>query len=184
MTRSSRSKAIFNPSGSAATTRRRNPGMPFWRMSTPCLTRYWSSMASLCPFPAVPGAPENHTRFVLLVRHSGHREEHMWDAPIDDKGIKGNPNKTRLHGGASSMNYACRYLKTNVFNIQTFTDDDGNAAGAGPGVQADHARAIPGLERFGRSSLAPTKCVLAEWIKSVIRRRRARQAAGPCTSAS
>ena len=130
-------------------------------MLDPILVKHGFTVSLSCR----PGAPENHTRFVLLVRHSGHREEHMWDAPIDDKGIKGNPNKTRLHGGASSMNYAGRYLKTNVFNIQTFTDDDGNAAGTGEGSDPITQEQFQLLTDLADQS-GVDKVRLASWLKS------------------
>ena len=77
----------------------------------------------------------DHTVFLLMVRNSGHSETHELEAPHDYTGIKGTPNKTRMHGMGSSYNYAGRYLKTNVFNVQTFRDDDGNAGGGiGPGA--------------------------------------------------
>ena len=113
-----------------------------------------------------PGAPTDHTRFVLMVRHvGGHNEEHIWDAPIDDKGIKGNPNKTRLHGGGSSMSYAARYLKTNVFGVQTYRDDDGNAAGTGPGSEPITKEQFQRLAHLAAESGADRER-LAAWLKS------------------
>ena len=113
-----------------------------------------------------PGAPADHTRFVLMVRHiGGHSEEHTWDAPIDDKGIKGTPNKTRLHGGASAMNYAARYLKTNVFGVQTYRDDDGNAGGTGEGakpITQEQNQQLANLAAEGGAD--PER--LAAWLKS------------------
>ena len=113
-----------------------------------------------------PGAPADHTRFVLMVRHvGGHAEEHTWDAPIDDKGIKGNPNKTRLHGGGSSMAYAARYLKTNVFSVSTYRDDDGNAANAGPGSEPITQEQFQELNDLADQS-GVDKVRFAAWLKS------------------
>ena len=95
----------------------------------------------------------------------GHAEEHTWDAPIDDKGIKGNPNKTRLHGGGSSMSYAARYLKTNVFGVQTYRDDDGNAAGTGEGAEPITQEQFQTLNDEADKSGAD-KVRLAAWYKS------------------
>ena len=81
---------------------------------------------------------ENHMRFVLLIRHAGgHHEEHRFDAPIDDIGMKGNPTKTRLHGMSSSYTYCERIMVSKAFGVQIGDrDDDGNAAsGIGPGAE-------------------------------------------------
>lgn len=64
-------------------------------------------------------------RFVLIVRHiEGHEERHYMDAPIDNVGIKGTPNKTRLHGMGSAYSYAERYLTGKVWNVLIVDDDD------------------------------------------------------------
>ena len=75
-------------------------------------------------------------RFVMTVRHNGgHAEQHRLEMPVDYLGPKGAPVKTRAHGTGSSFTLAERYLKVGVFNVQTYTDDDGNAAGGGPGAE-------------------------------------------------
>ena len=74
---------------------------------------------------------KDHIRFVLKIRHeAGHKEEHRFDLPIDEKGPGGGTSKTRLHGSASSYTYATRYLTTKVWQIAQIEehDDDGNAA--------------------------------------------------------
>ena len=75
--------------------------------------------------------PSGDTIFVLVVRHeSGHSEESRLPLPIDDKGIKGNVNKTRIHAMGSAFTYAERILVTKFFGVETGDkDDDGNAAG-------------------------------------------------------
>lgn len=66
-------------------------------------------------------------RYCMTVRHlAGHEERHYLDAPIDDKGIKGSPTKTKLHGMGSTMTYCRRYLLTQVFGVQLSEDADGN----------------------------------------------------------
>ena len=73
-----------------------------------------------------------HVRIVLTVRHSGgHRETHFFDAPIDTVGMKGQKNKTALHGASSSWSYAERILKLHVWGAETTTTDDDGNAGAG-----------------------------------------------------
>ena len=79
-----------------------------------------------------------HVRIVLTVRHTGgHRETHFFDAPIDTVGMKGQKNKTALHGASSSWSYAERILKLHVWGAETTTmDDDGNAgAGLDPSAE-------------------------------------------------
>ena len=113
-----------------------------------------------------PGAPADHSRFVLIVRHNGgHTEEHIWDAPIDDKGIRGEANKTRLHGGASARTYAKRYLKVDVFGVSTYRDDDGNAAGTGVGAEPITQEQFQDLNDLADKSGAD-KVRLAAWYKS------------------
>jgi hypothetical protein len=70
---------------------------------------------------------EEHIRIVAEVLHnSGHKESYHFDVPMDGKGIQGNANMTKIHGKASSVSYARRYLMCMIFNIPT-ADDDGNA---------------------------------------------------------
>ena len=79
----------------------------------------------------------DHMRFVLTLRHEGgHAERHTFDAPVDDKGPKGNPTKTRLQGMASTYTYIERHMLMKVWGVQTVADDDGNAgAGIGPSAE-------------------------------------------------
>ena len=86
----------------------------------------------------VSGADEGLMRFELLIRHAGgHSERHHLDAPGDDRGMKGSPTKTALHGMRSSMTYCRRALITDVWDVRTAEpDDDGNASGSsGPGAE-------------------------------------------------
>lgn len=69
-----------------------------------------------------------YIRVVAYVSHvDGHTREYQYDMPIDDSGIKGTRNKTAVHGRASSISYAQRYLISLIFNISTAKDVDGNA---------------------------------------------------------
>ena len=72
----------------------------------------------------------------MRIRHiGGHHEDHQVDAPIDDRGPKGAPTKTRLHGSASTLTYIGRHLLCQVWAVQLTSDDDGNA-GAGVGASS------------------------------------------------
>jgi hypothetical protein len=75
-----------------------------------------------CPLP-------EHIRVCADVLHkSGHKETYHYDTPLDGKGLKGNENMTKIHGKASSVAYARRYLMCMIWNIPT-ADDDGNKSG-------------------------------------------------------
>ena len=76
-----------------------------------------------------PSDKPEHTVFILTLRKGIHSEQHELESPLDYLGPGGKANKTKMHGLGSSYTYCGRYLKANVFNIQTFKDDDGNAGG-------------------------------------------------------
>ena len=76
-----------------------------------------------------PSDKPEHTVFILTLRKGIHSEQHELESPLDYLGSGGKANKTKMHGLGSSYTYCGRYLKANVFNIQTFKDDDGNAGG-------------------------------------------------------
>jgi len=70
-------------------------------------------------------------RIVCEVSHiGGYSKTFTYDAPIDDKGIKGTVNKTATHARGSANTYGQRYLVKMIFNLTLAgEDDDGNAAG-------------------------------------------------------
>ena len=78
------------------------------------------------------GVPTNpgEVRVTCEVMHSqGFSKEYFVDVPLDIEGIKGNRNKTNVHGTASAISYGQRYLTKLIFNLNTGDDDDGNSAG-------------------------------------------------------
>lgn len=80
------------------------------------------------------GDPEkdDYVKFCADVYHEkGHSKTYSVNLPIDDKGPKGTPVKTKIHGVKSSMSYGRGILLGNIFNIPTNedVDDDGVAAG-------------------------------------------------------
>ena len=114
-----------------------------------------------------PGAPADHTRFVLMVRHvGGHAEEHTWDAPIDDKGIKG-----KAEQDAAAWRRVIHVLRRalpqdqRVRRFQTYRDDDGNAAGTGEGAEPITQEQFQTLNDEADKSGAD-KVRLAAWYKS------------------
>lgn len=60
-----------------------------------------------------------------VLHRDGHERQYHLDLERDDKGIKGTVNKTSIHGKASTMTYARRYLMCQIWNIPT-PDNDGN----------------------------------------------------------
>jgi len=74
-------------------------------------------------------SPEGEVRVCCDVTHiGGHVEHRKIDVPLDDKGPKGEVNKTATQGTGSSFSYGRRYLSCGIFNIATGDDRDG----AGP----------------------------------------------------
>ena len=83
-------------------------------------------------------APVNEGQKFMMLRvtaevthKAGWSKEYHFDLPVDMYGIKGNENKTAMHGSASTMSYGRRYLLKMIFNLTTSDDidDDGNAGG-------------------------------------------------------
>lgn len=79
------------------------------------------------------GTPEvkEEIRIVCDIQHKGGcTKQRFIDLPVDNVGIKGNPNKTVIHGRGSTFSYGRRYLTMMIFNIATSDDDDGQTAGS------------------------------------------------------
>ena len=113
---------------------------------------------------------EDHTKYVAIVRHTGgHKTTHELDAPFDDMGMKGARTKTKIHGMSSARSYCKRILKTEIFDVTTTNDDDGNAAGGlGPSaetindMQAADLRAL--IDEIGANEAAFLKvCKVDKW---------------------
>jgi len=70
---------------------------------------------------------ETHVTVQAILRHrEGHFETTEITLPIDDKGMAGSVNKTRVHGISSSITYAKRVAVCALLNISTGDDNDGN----------------------------------------------------------
>ena len=92
-------------------------------------------------------------------------EDHQYDAPIDDTGIKGNTTKTALHAGASSMTFVKRQLKCGVFDVNLTADDDGNAGGGvGPGAERITQAQADELNRLG-DEVGADKIAFCRYLK-------------------
>lgn len=130
-------------------------------MLQPLLTKFGFSTSG----SAVPCDVPDTVRFRLIVRHSGHAEEHFMDAPIDNVGMKGSPTKTRLHGTGSAETYALRRLKCSVFDVHLVDDDDGNAAGGiGPGAEPITAEQATELNELA-DELGADKIAFCRYLK-------------------
>ena len=61
-----------------------------------------------------------------VMHRDGHTKKYYIDFEIDDKGLAGKTNKTKIHGKGSTFSYSRRYLVLMVFDIPTGDDNDGN----------------------------------------------------------
>ena len=92
------------------------------------------------------GAMQGMVTVKMTVRHvQGHEEQHRLEVPMDDVGLRGNPNKTKIQGMGSSYRYAVRYLLTYVWGIQLVPDSDGNKPKSTEPVTADELRDLQTL---------------------------------------
>lgn len=70
---------------------------------------------------------DDSVTMLLMVKHrGGHYETMELTMPIDNKGIQGSVNKTKLHGISSTMSYIKRIGFCALLNISTGDDKDGN----------------------------------------------------------
>jgi hypothetical protein len=83
-------------------------------MIRPIYTRHGFSLV----YGSAESPMSEHYRCTVEVRHKdGHKTFAFMDAPRDDKGMKGTPNKTPVQGVVSTMAYLRRTLTCMVFNI-------------------------------------------------------------------
>lgn len=72
-------------------------------------------------------APEGAIRIEGTLRHrDGHSEPYGANLALDDVGIKGNVNKTKVHATGSTFTYGRRYLTCMMFDVSVGFDGDGN----------------------------------------------------------
>ena len=91
------------------------------------LTPLYTSHGLALMFGTDDSPLEAHVRITCDILHEqGHSEYRFWDIPLDDRGIKGTVNKTKVHASASSINYGQRILKCLIFSVQLADDKDGN----------------------------------------------------------
>ena len=88
----------------------------------------WTKHGFALSFGTDKSEIEGHIGITCVVSHSaGHSRDYRWDLPIDDVGIKGSVNKTKIHASGSTVSYGRRYLTCMIFNIAVQDDDDGTA---------------------------------------------------------
>lgn len=111
---------------------------------------------------------DDYVRFCADVYHEdGHCKKYHVDLPIDDKGPKGTPVKTKIHGIKSAMSYGRGILLCNIFNIPTSSDidDDGNTAGNASGYEVITEEQAIQLREIIESIEGETEESFCKWAK-------------------
>jgi hypothetical protein len=110
----------------------------------PIYLKHGFSLSDDTVAPLVPG----NIRVECRVARGGHIERFYREGPPDTLGPKGLPNKTILHGGASTETFLRRYLRCGVFNV-VFKDMDNDGNGALSQDQVDYIVDLIGKARVG-----------------------------------
>lgn len=114
---------------------------------------------------------ENNRRIICDVMHRlGHSRRYHIDVPIDNKGMKGTPNKTETHGAMSSASYGRRALEAMIFNVVfTDQDDDGNAAAIQEFITAQQAADLRALaQEVGADEARFLRYLRADAFESIL----------------
>lgn len=94
-------------------------------------------------------------RFVAEVMHNaGHMRKYHIDLPLDTVGIKGNENKTKMHGKGSSISYGRRYLEMQIFNMTVVNEDDDGNGGSKTITEAQADTINKMIEESGANKVA------------------------------
>jgi hypothetical protein len=73
---------------------------------------------------------EGWIRVRCVVRHKGgHSETFYRDGPVDNKGLKGSPNKTEIQGAQASVSYLYRNMLCGIFGVTVAGQDRDGANG-------------------------------------------------------
>lgn len=93
------------------------------KIVTPILTEYGFGVL----FKTKAQTAQDITIEATLTHKSGHTESTLLTMPLDDVGIAGKTNKTKVHGTGSAITYAKRYALCEILNISIGEQDtDGN----------------------------------------------------------
>lgn len=96
------------------------------KIVTPILTEYGFGVL----FKTKEQTAECVTIEATLTHKSGHTESTLLTMPLDDVGIAGKTNKTKVHATGSAITYAKRYALCEILNISVGEQDtDGNIPG-------------------------------------------------------
>ena len=88
----------------------------------------WTKNGFALSFGTDESKIEHHIGITCVASHSGgFSRNYRWDLPLDDVGLKGSANKTKIHASGSTVSYGRRYLTCMIFNIAVQDDDDGTA---------------------------------------------------------
>ena len=115
---------------------------------------------------------ESLLRIELTVTHEAGHSETVWEeAPCDDKGPKGNPTKSKLHGVKSTRTYVARDLIEAYWRIPLgeALDDDGNT-GSGlslPITPTEVVELRASLETTGRTEQQLAAALGAETLDTL-----------------
>jgi len=83
-------------------------------------------------FTGEPAEVVGNIRLVCIVAHKvGHRAKYVLEASVDDKGPKGEANKTGVQGAMSTTSYLRRKLYELIFDLILVKDDDDGNLGKG-----------------------------------------------------
>jgi hypothetical protein len=113
----------------------------------PIYLRHGFTLSTNTVAPLVAG----NIRLEVICSRGRHSERFYREAPPDTLGPKGLPNKTVLHGGASSETFLARYIRCGIFNV-VFKDLDDD--GTGGTIDEAQAKAIRDLLRQSGSNEA------------------------------
>jgi hypothetical protein len=128
----------------------------------PIYLKYGFSLSDDTVAPLVPG----NIRVECRVARGGHVERFYREAPPDTLGPQGRPNKTTLHGGASTETFLRRYLRCGVFNV-VFKDMDNDGNGAMSQDQVDYIVELMGRAQVGAKFLKLMKAKSVDEMGSV-----------------
>jgi hypothetical protein len=111
---------------------------------------------------------QNHVRIICTLSNFGFSRIYPLDLPIDNAGLKGNDNKTMVHGVVSSLSYGRRVLLTLAFNVAVRdADKDGN--GMGPEAERPDVEYITDPQRSTLIDMLTEKNLAEKWLCSKLR---------------
>jgi hypothetical protein len=103
------------------------------RVVRPVYARHGFSLDFREVTPEVAG----NVRVLATLSHiGGHIEKYAMEGGLDSVGSRGTANKTAIQAKGSTTSYLRRYLLSNIFNLATYDDNDGNDGNPAPSYAA------------------------------------------------